>query len=352
MFSMSIFTSCQNKDNSYLASEAVYGESNVDKDNVIVIEMPNEKVSKDLVIKHAGISDFFENEAIPLITIGEREEYWGYKNLGIANVSNHLNIRQEPNENGKMLGKMSNNDACEILEIDGNWAHVISGKVEGYVCTDYLYTGPLAIQKAKQVVTPVATVTADSVRVREGNSTDSSVITLVQKGEELKVLEQIGDWYRIDLDDEVAYVYASYISVEEKLSTGITMEELSVGAGVSETRVALCKYAQQFIGNPYVWGGTSLTKGADCSGFTMSVYAHFGIKLPHYSQSQAKAGKPVKLADVKPGDLIFYTRGGSINHVAIYIGNGLVCHASSPKTGIKVSNMYYRTPYKAVSLLD
>lgn len=281
-----------------------------------------------------------------------KADYWGYKNLGIANVSNHLNIRSIPSEDGKMLGKMSNNDACEILEMEGNWAHVITGEVEGYVCLDYLLTGPLAIQKAKEVVCPVATITSDAVRVREEANTDCAVITLLKEGEELNVIEQQGDWYQIDLDDEIAYVYADYVSVEEKLSVGVTMEELYYGNGVSDTRIELCKYAQQFIGNPYVWGGTSLTNGADCSGFTMSVYAHFGVKIPHHSGSQAKQGRSVPLANVRPGDLIFYTRGGVINHVAIYIGNGQVCHASSPKTGIKVSNMYYRTPYKAVSLLD
>ena len=109
---------------------------------------------------------------------------------------------------------------------------------------------------------------------------------------------------------------------------------------------------KQFIGNPYVWGGVSLTKGADCSGFVLSVYKKYGISLPHSSRAQANMGTQITMSEAKPGDLVFYAKGGRINHVAIYIGGGQVCHASSPKTGIKVSNAYYRTPSKVVRLLQ
>src|SRR5699024_1222660 len=105
-------------------------------------------------------------------------------------------------------------------------------------------------------------------------------------------------------------------------------------------------------GNPYVWGGTSLTNGTDCSGFTQSVYRNFGISIPRVSRDQANGGRTVSLSNVLPGDLIFYTSGGSINHVALYIGGGQVVHASNPRTGIKISNYTYRQPYKAVSYLN
>lgn len=284
----------------------------------------------------------------------EPDTYWGYTNLGIANVDNHLNIRSIPDPEGKLVGKMSDGDACEILETtEDGWAHIKSGKIEGYASLDYLLTGPKALAKAKEIITPIATTTGDGVRVREEPNTDCSVITQLPKGEELKVLEVLdGGWVKLDLDDEEAYISFDYVKVEDKLTTAISIQELLYGQGVSNVRVDLCQYAKQFIGNRYVWGGTSLTNGVDCSGFTMQVYKHFGISLPHYSVAQSKCGRTVSLSQVKPGDLIFYTRGGRINHVAIYIGNGQVCHASSPKTGIKVSSMYYRTPYKAVSLLQ
>lgn len=302
---------------------------------------------------YAGIDGEIEQNLEGVEATEEEALYYGYHNLGIASVDNHLNIRSIPDPEGKLVGKMSNGDACEILEItEDGWAHIKSGKIEGYASCDYLLTGPKALAKANEIITPIATTTGEGVRVREEPNTECSVITQLPKGEELKVLEELDNgWVKLDLDDEEAYISSDYVTVEPKLTTAISIQELLYGQGVSNVRVDLCQYAKQFIGNPYVWGGTSLTNGADCSGFVMSVYKHFGISLPHYSVSQSKCGTTVSLSNVKPGDLIFYTRGGRINHVAIYIGNGQVCHASSPKTGIKVSSMYYRTPYKAVSLL-
>ncbi len=120
----------------------------------------------------------------------------------------------------------------------------------------------------------------------------------------------------------------------------------------SSLREEICAYALQFKGNPYVYGGTSLTKGTDCSGFTQSVFKSKGIKLPRTAREQAKGGKSVPLNDIQPGDLIFYTKNDQINHVALYIGKKEVVHASSPKSGIKISKYDYREPYKAVSYLD
>lgn len=283
----------------------------------------------------------------------EEKTYWGYTNLGIAQVENHLNVRETPSENGTLVGKMSNNAACEILDIDENgWAHIKSGKIEGYVSSAYLLQGLDAVTKGAEVVTKMATVTCETLKVREQPNTDCPVITLIPMGEEMEVKGIEDGWVQIDLDGEDAYISAEYVTIDEHLYTAISMTEVLYGEGVSDVRVALIAYAKQFIGNPYVWGGTSLTRGADCSGFTMSVYAHYGISLPHSSRAQANCGRTVSLSDVRPGDLIFYTKGGTINHVAIYIGNGQVVHASSPRTGIKVSSMYYRTPYKAVSLLN
>jgi cell wall-associated NlpC family hydrolase len=120
----------------------------------------------------------------------------------------------------------------------------------------------------------------------------------------------------------------------------------------SSLRKEIVAYALQFEGNPYVYGGTSLTKGTDCSGFTQSVFKSRGIKLPRTSREQAKGGKSVPLDHIQPGDLIFYTKNGRINHVALYIGKKEIIHASNPKAGIKISKYDYREPYKAVSYLD
>ena len=276
---------------------------------------------------------------------------WGYTNLGIANVDNNLNIRAAAAEDGKLVGKLPKNAACEVLDDDGTWAHIKSGKVEGYVSLDYLFTGITAKHKAEELATTMARVTTDSLKVRAEASTESEVVTLVPNGEELEVISVEGDWVKVYLDDEEVYVHADYVEVSSELDTAITMTELLYGQGVSDIRVDICQYAKEFLGNPYVWGGTSLTKGADCSGFVQGVFKKYGVRLPRTSREQANSGTTVSLSEVKAGDLIFYGNGRHINHVAIYIGGGQVIHASNRKTGIKISNMTYRSPVKAVRVL-
>lgn len=276
---------------------------------------------------------------------------WGYTNLGIADVSDNLNIRAIAAEDGRLVGKLPRNAACEVIDTDDTWAHIKSGSVEGYVSLEYLLTGVPAKFKAEELAVTVAKVTTDGLNVRAEANTDSEVITLVAQGEELEVAAVEGDWVKVLLDDDEVYVAAEYVEVSAELSTAVTMTELLYGQGVSDVRVDICQYAKEFIGNPYVWGGTSLTKGADCSGFVMKVFQKYGVKLPRTSRTQANCGTTIKVSEAKPGDLIFYAKGKTINHVAIYIGNGQVVHASSPKTGIKISNVSYRTPFKAVRIL-
>ena len=277
---------------------------------------------------------------------------WGYTNLGIANVEDNLNIRSIPQEDGKLLGKLPKNAACEILdETEDGWAHIMSGEVEGYVKAEYLLVGYQAKRRVREFLTTNAVVLTDGLNVRERPDTDAEIITQVAEGEELEFIEEQGEWTKIYLDDQEVYVASEYVEVREELATAITMTEVLYGAGVSDIRASICQYGMQFLGNPYVWGGTSLTKGADCSGFTMSVFKNFGIKLPHSSVAQAKMGTTINIGEAKPGDLIFYGNGKRINHVAIYIGNGMVVHASNPRTGIRTSGVRYRTPVKAVRIL-
>ncbi len=277
---------------------------------------------------------------------------WGYTNLGIANVeSGNLNVRAVAAEDGKLVGKLPKNAACEVIDSDEFWAHIQSGEVEGYVSREYLLTGIQAKRRAQELAATMAVVTTDSLKVRAEANTDSEVITMVPNGEELEVIEVEGDWVKVGLDDEEVYVSAEYVEISSKLGTAITMTELLYGQGVSDVRVDLCQYAKEFLGNPYVWGGTSLTNGADCSGFVMSIFKKYGVSLPHSSRAQANSGTVITVSEAQPGDLIFYGNGKTINHVAIYIGGGQVIHASSPKTGIRISNVSYRTPVKAVRVL-
>lgn len=280
---------------------------------------------------------------------------WGYTNLGICNVQeNNLNVRQEPNTSAKLVGKMKKGAACEIIETtEDGWAFITSGEVEGYVSMEYLYTGADAKMRALELVKIVAIVQADSLKVRDVASLDGAVLTQVPLEAELDVVEVLDDWVKVDIDGNEAYVSAEYVKVEEKLDTAVTMSELLYGQGVSDLRVDIVEYAKQFLGNPYVYGGSSLTKGTDCSGFTMSVYKHFGITISRTSRSQAKDGTKITADQLQPGDLIFYAdSSGNINHVALYIGGGQVIHASNERTGIKISQYKYRTPVKYVSILQ
>lgn len=275
----------------------------------------------------------------------------GYTNLGIANVESSLNVREAADETSELVGKMQSDAGCEILEQDGDWYKIQSGKVTGYVKGEFLITGDDAKAKAAEVMTTVATVKTQTLNVRAEMSTDCTILALMPEGEELEVLEDDGDWVKVDLDGDEGYVSKEYVDLSTQLPKAQTMTELKYGQGVSDVRVSLVAYATQFVGNPYVWGGTSLTNGADCSGFVLSIYAKYGVSLPHSSKAQAGCGTKIDASQAQPGDLFFYGSGSGINHVAIYIGNGQIVHASSPKTGIKISNAFYRSPICVVRVL-
>ncbi|MCI8391408.1 MAG: SH3 domain-containing protein [Roseburia sp.] len=280
------------------------------------------------------------------------EDEFGYINLGIASVDGNLNVRKAPGTDADVVGKMQNNAGCEILGVEGEWTQIRSGKVEGYVKSEYLLNGDAARVKAQEVKQTVATVTTTTLYVREQPNTDCSIITMMPEGEELEVVETLDGWVKINVDSDEGYVSADYVEISVQLPKAMTMTEVRYGNGVSDVRVSLVQFATQFVGNPYVWGGTSLTRGADCSGFVLSVFANYGISLPHSSGAQAGCGTKISASEAQPGDLFFYGNGSRINHVAIYIGNGQVVHASSPKSGIKISGAYYRTPVKVVRIIN
>ena len=284
--------------------------------------------------------------------LAEAAGEFGYTNLGIAQADGNINVREVPGTEAEIVGKLPNNAGCESIGTDGEWTQIESGKVKGYVKSEYLLTGEAAIAKAQEVKQTVATVTTTTLYVRDEANTDSHVITMMPEGEELEVLEVLDGWVKINVDSDEGYVSSDYVSIATELPKAQTMTEVRYGQGVSDVRVSLVSYATQFVGNPYVWGGTSLTRGADCSGFVLSVFANYGISLPHSSKAQANCGTKIAASDAQPGDLFFYGNGSSINHVAIYIGGGRVVHASSPKSGIKISGAYYRTPVKVVRVIN
>lgn len=281
----------------------------------------------------------------------EQASVYGYTNLGIVQVESHLNVRESASAESAILAKMPNHAACEIVETDGEWAHIISGNVEGYVSCDYLLTGKDALAIAEEEKEQIVTVNVNNLRVRQAASTEAEVITKVSSGEEFLVVEILDGWYKIQIDNTEGYVCADYVTLSEHLKTAESMTELKHGEGVSDVRVDLVENALQYVGNKYVWGGTSLTNGVDCSGFTMQIYKQYGISLPHSSKAQPAYGTKISASDAQPGDLFFYGENGTISHVAIYIGNGQIVHASNSKSGIKISNANYRAPICVVSYL-
>ncbi len=300
-------------------------------------------VESDLFSEEEMADEFAEEEAAG--------GAFGYTHLGVVLVDDHLNVRASAEEDSKVVGKMESDAGCEILDVKGNMAHITSGSVEGYVNLDYLVTGPEAVEYAQSAVKETATVSCDGLKLREDKSTDAPVYSMVAYGEQLEVIEKDDEWVAVKYDGKKLYVAADYVSVGIQLKTALNMTEFLYGSGVSDVRMELCEYAKKFVGNPYVWGGTSLTKGADCSGFVLSVYAKYGISLPHSSRAQANCGKRISMSEARPGDLVFYAKGKRINHVGIYIGGGQIVNASSPKTGIRIANAYYRTPVAVVRIL-
>ena len=223
----------------------------------------------------------------------------------------------------------------------------------------YILTGDAAKEAAMSHAELMAIVHADRLNARTEPSTDAKIWTQISENERYHVAEQLDGWVKIEFDeggegdgnDEIssAYVSSEFVEVRYALSEAIKFSPTEESASL---RSRIVNYAMKFLGNPYVWGGTSLTRGADCSGFTMSVMKNFGISLPHYSGSQANSGKRIKSSQMKPGDLIFYgSSRGRINHVAMYIGNGQIIHAASRRSGIKISTWNYRTPVCIVDVI-
>lgn len=276
----------------------------------------------------------------------------GYTNLGMSVISSgNLNIRQEASTDSEVVGILTNHNACELLEDAGDWYKVTSGKVTGYVSKQYLVTGAEAEAIAEQEIKTVATVNTETLNVRAEKSTESAVLSQVGNSEAFTVNSVADGWVEINVDDSVGYISQDYVTVAQALPTAKTIEQVKYGDGVSDVRASVVSYALQFVGNRYVWGGTSLEKGIDCSGFTMRILGKYGISLPHSSKAQPSCGTKISSSDAKPGDLFFYGSGRSISHVAIYIGNGQIVHASNKRDGIKVSNAFYRSPICVVRYL-
>ena len=303
-----------------------------------------------------------------------------YADIAIAQVNNYVNVRAEANTDSEVLGKLYNNSAATVLETtEDGWYKITSGSVTGYVKAEYVVTGDEEL--ARRVSTRYATVTTTTLYVRMEPSTEAGILTMLGEGDDFVVVdESMKDtgWVVVTTEEGDGYVSTDYVNLwtdfvtaeskaeeearlakeeaerkaaaaaaaaAKKKKSSSSQSTQSTGSSSSQSYSspsgsdgqAVANYACQFIGNPYVYGGSSLTNGTDCSGFVMSVYAAFGIGLPHSSSGQRSAGYEVSLSEAQPGDIVCYS-----GHVGIYVGNNTIVHASTPSSGIKYSTATYR----------
>lgn len=320
-----------------------------------------------------------------------------YLNRAFSNVSGYTYIRKSPEETKEWIGKLYEDSTVTIMAYDGDWARIQSGSVEGYVPVQFLYTGDEARQHESEFQKHVATVTADILNVRESQGTDAEILLQIPENTICEVTgSSIDGWYPIKTEETEGWVCGEYVKIDTYYSYAESKEEeeariLAEGAAYSADAVengestesidninnieetqseqissgqiesmpdalqgiqedvavqeawqqgttgqAVIDFACQFIGNPYVWGGTSLTEGADCSGFVQSVYAHFGISLPRTTWDMESVGTEVSYEQAMPGDLILYD-----GHVGLYMGDGNIVNAMNEQDGIGICSAEY-----------
>lgn len=334
-----------------------------------------------------------------------------FADIAVAQVNHYVNVRQEPDTESEILGKLYDKSAATVLETtEDGWYRITSGNVNGYVKAEYVVVGDEEL--ARSVGTRLATVTTTTLFVRTEPTTEAKVLTMLPDGDDVVVTDESTEgWAKVSTADGDGYVALDYVTLsteyihaeskaeeearlareeaerqaaaraaeearkareveaaraaaeQEAASRAVEKQEAKKsGAGsssgssagsssggsagsssgssagqsaqtASSNGQAVVDYARQFLGNPYVYGGNSLTNGTDCSGFVKGVYAAFGINLPRTSSEQRSVGYAVSLSEIQPGDIVCYS-----GHVGIYAGNNTLIHASNEKTGITLTS--------------
>ncbi len=324
--------------------------------------------------------------------VEDTEQYESeYANFAIANVTDYVNVRNLPSTDGEVVGKIFDGAVAEILSVAGeedDWFEITSGNVEGYIKAEFFIHGEEAAAVMDRYVVKYALVEADRLNVREGQSTDHKRIGYLNNGEKVKVLEDCGEWFRIQYTGQKeGYVSAQYVMILEEYTYAKTLseeqeeiairkerearsgsnnqEQLSMSTNVAfpatnytsneELRKNIVDYALQFVGNRYVNGGSSLTSGTDCSGFTCFIYADFGYSISRTPEGQfSSAGRSIDYSEIQPGDIICFSSNGgaSCTHVALYIGDGQIVHAANSRTGVVTSGANFEPIIGIKNVID
>lgn len=321
-------------------------------------DLPLAGVTRSLLDLLNSTESVAETETEQKDTVKAEEEV-----LAVAQVNQSVYVRKEASTKSEYVGRLYNNNVATVLETLDGWYKIKSGNVKGYVSADYVVVGDEDL--LKKAGTKLAEVKTETLRVRKDSSEKAGVVTLVAEGQQLKVKStKENGWVKIKTNDGEGYVSSDYVSVFTKYTYGETKKEeqarLAKEAAERENNdggssnggssnggssngggkhynapngmsgQAVANFACQFVGRPYKWGGSSLTNGADCSGFVMAVYAKFGVSLPHSSGAMRSCGYGVSKYKMQPGDIVCFP-----GHVGIYIGGGTMVDANSSKTGIK-----------------
>ena len=324
-----------------------------------------------------------------ITTVSEEESE--YADFAIANVKSYVNIRTQPNTKGSIVGKIYSGAVAQILSVvegeDGDWFQIVSGDVEGYIKAEFFLYGDAAVAVIDDYVTRYATVIASRLNVRKEPDIEASRIGYIDNGERVKILENLGEWLKVQYTEEAAgYVSAEYVTISEEFIYAKSIEEERREAAerkalearqkqseaqakentsitvtppntsyetTSELRQQIVDYAMQFLGNRYIHGGKTLAGGTDCSGFTSLIYAEFGYSLSRTPGGQlSNAGRLVSYSEAQPGDIICYGSNGKCTHVAMFIGDGQIIHSANPRKGVVTQRADYTTILGVKNIVD